>query len=119
MNSIDKAKELMEARLVELEEERAKIKNALAVLGKQNGVAPSKHRVRRTRRTVKRAGRGARQVQFLNVITKHPGEPIGEIARRMGVRPQQVYPIARRLSDRGAIAKLNGGYEAKKNVATA
>ena len=34
----------------------------------------------------------------------------------MGVRPQQLYPIARRLSDQGAIAKFNGGYEAKKKV---
>jgi Mn-dependent DtxR family transcriptional regulator len=33
-----------------------------------------------------------------------------EIARRMGVAPQQLYPIARRLESEGAIVKNDKGY---------
>ena len=71
---------------------------------------------RRRRSVAGRAGRGERQVQFLNVVRDHPGEPISKIANEMGVRPQQLYPIARRLSDQGAIAKFNGGYQAKQKA---
>ena len=35
---------------------------------------------------------------------------MAEIARKMGVKPQQLYPIARRLSGDGTIAKRNGSY---------
>jgi Mn-dependent DtxR family transcriptional regulator len=37
---------------------------------------------------------------------------VATIAKEMGVRPQQLYTIARRLSDQGLIAKRNGGYAA-------
>jgi DNA-binding MarR family transcriptional regulator len=110
MSSIEKAKKLMEARLVELEQERKAIKAALASLGGQTTDGP--RRSKRRRRTATRVRRGERQVQFVNVVGQHPGEPISAIAREMGVKPQQLYPIARRLSDAGTIAKFNGGYKA-------
>jgi hypothetical protein len=120
MDSIDQARKLMLARLAELEEERKAIRGALDSLEQStdrsaDGARP-KHRRQRTtsKRTGrgKRARRGERQVQFLKVVRKHPGEPISAIAREMGVKPQQLYPIARRLADSGAIAKHNGGYAA-------
>ena len=39
-----------------------------------------------------------------------PGASISELAREMGVQPQQLYAIARRLTDSGAIAKRDGSY---------
>lgn len=105
----------MTDRLSELENERKAIEAALASLDEKSAGKPTGSK-RRRRSVARRARRGERQVQFLDVVREHPGEPISEIAKEMGVRPQQLYPIARRLSDQGAIAKFNGGYEAKKKV---
>lgn len=115
MDSIDQARKLMTDRLSELENERKAIEAALASLDEKSAGKPTGSK-RRRRSVARRARRGERQVQFLDVVREHPGEPISEIAKEMGVRPQQLYPIARRLSDQGAIAKFNGGYEAKKKV---
>ncbi len=105
----------MKDRLSELENERKAIEAALASLDEKSAGKPTGSK-RRRRSVARRARRGERQVQFLTVVRDHPGEPMAELAREMGVRPQQLYPIARRLSDEGAIAKFNGGYQAKKKV---
>ena len=111
MDTIDQARKLMKDRLSELENERKAIEAALASLDEKSAGRPTGSK-RRRRSVARRARRG----QFMTVVRDHPGEPMAELAREMGVRPQQLYPIARRLSDEGAIAKFNGGYQAKKKV---
>jgi DNA-binding PadR family transcriptional regulator len=112
MSSIDQARELMEARLEELEQERKAIRDALAALNSRSHV--SAPRRARRRKVARRAGRGERQAQFLNVVRRHPGEPISSIAGEMGVTPQQLYPIAHRLAERGEIVKRGDGYRATR-----
>jgi DNA-binding MarR family transcriptional regulator len=51
-----------------------------------------------------------RQAQFLELLRSKPGSSVSELAREMGVQPQQLYAIARRLTASGAIAKRDGGY---------
>jgi predicted Rossmann fold nucleotide-binding protein DprA/Smf involved in DNA uptake len=104
--TIDRARALIESRLEQLELERARLREALGHLGPR----PARRPARRARS--KRAGRGQRQAQFLELVAAKPGAPVAELAREMGVRPQQLYAIARRLTESGAIAKRDGGYVA-------
>lgn len=117
MNPIDQARKLMKDRLAELNTEREAIEAALGSLDEKSA-RKSAGSKRRRRSVARRARRGERQLQFLTVVRDHPGEPIAELAREMGVRPQQLYPIARRLSDEGEIAKLNGGFKATVGAST-
>ena len=103
-STLANARALIEARLSELERERARLREALALLG----TAPARRPGRRS--STKRAGRGQRQAEFLELLGSKPGASISELAREMGVQPQQLYAIARRLTDSGAIAKRDGSY---------
>jgi predicted Rossmann fold nucleotide-binding protein DprA/Smf involved in DNA uptake len=108
---VDQARKAIETRLHELEDEARRLRDALASLG---GHRPSTAR-RRTRRrsTTRRAPRGQRQQQFLDAVKKNPGVPVSEIAKEIGVSPQQLYPVAHRLRERGEIRKRGKGYTVK------
>ena len=103
---------LIESRLEQLEAERARLRAALAHLGPK----PTRRPARRWSR--KRAGRGQRQAEFLKLLRSKPGASISELAREMGVQPQQLHAIARRLTDSGAIAKRDGSYVAADGAPT-
>ena len=110
---VDQARKAIETRLRELEDEARRLRDALTSLG---GRKPSTSRRRRptTRRsTTPRAPRGKRQQQFLAAIKKNPGAPVSEIAKDIGVSPQQLYPVARRLREKGEIRKRGKGYAVK------
>jgi predicted Rossmann fold nucleotide-binding protein DprA/Smf involved in DNA uptake len=103
--TVDRARALIETRLEELEAEHTRLREALAHLDSgSSGGRP----VRRT--TGRRAGRGQRQAEFVELLRSKPDASISELAREMGVQPQQLYAIARRLTASGAIAKHDGGY---------
>src|SRR4051794_10749582 len=114
MKEIQEARRLIQSRLEELDAERGRLLDALKALpdegaprteskARSNSHKPT--RTRRSRGAGKRASRGQRQQQFLSDLSEHPGATMTEIARRMGVAPQQLYPIARRLESDGAIVK--------------
>jgi transposase-like protein len=102
--TLSQARALIQARLEELERERGRLREALAHLGTNPTRRPAK------RSSAKRAGRGQRQAEFLELLRSKPGASMSELAREMGVQPQQLYAIARRLSASGAIAKRDGSY---------
>ena len=58
----------------------------------------------------KRAPRGKREQQLLTSIGAHPEFRVADHAREVGVKPQQLYPILRRLSEKGAIVKKDSKY---------
>lgn len=107
---LDQARKVIETRLHELEDEARKLRDALANL---DGGRPIRRR-RRRRSTARRAPRGRRQEQFLTAVKKSPGAPVSQIAKGMGVAPQQLYPIGRRLHQRGQIRKQGKGYAVKR-----
>ena len=109
---LDQARKAIEARLHELEDEARHLRDALGSL--------DHHRLRGRRRptatkrsTARRAPRGQRQKQFLAAVKKNPGTPVSEIAKEMGVAPSQLYPVARRLRQKGEIRKRGKGYAVK------
>lgn len=59
----------------------------------------------------KRAPKGLRQLQLLDTIESEPGQPIAEMAKRIGVGPTQLYPIIRRLKTEGLIVPKGDGFE--------
>lgn len=100
--------------MAEVGRERDELEKALASLTGRRSRPQSPSRSRRSKG--QRATRGQRQTEFLKAIGARPRAPMAEIAREMGVPPQQLYPIARRLKSDGLIAKRNGGYVAKEGA---
>jgi DNA invertase Pin-like site-specific DNA recombinase len=109
---VDQARKAIETRLRELEDEARRLRDALTSLG---GRKPATRRRRTTprRSTTRRAPRGERKQQFLAAVKKKPGVPVSEIAKGIGVSPQQLYPVARRLREKGEIRKRGKGYAVK------
>ena len=114
-DAVQKAKELLRSRLSELDAERSQLEHALRSLGSSHGssTASKPARQARTRRRSggKRARRGQREEEFLTQIRDNPGAKIADIAGTIGVAPQQLYPIARRLSDSGKVTRKGEGFE--------
>jgi hypothetical protein len=109
---LDRARKAIETQLRELEDEARRLRDALASLDhhRLRGRRPPTTR----RSTARRAPRGQRQKQFLAAVKKNPGTPVSQIAKDMGVAPNQLYPIARRLHEKGEIRKQGKGYTVKK-----
>jgi hypothetical protein len=113
------ARRMIEDRLRELEAEASRLRAALVGLA---GDRPSPTRARRRpaatgrRRggTRERARRGQREAEFLAAVAKSPGAKPSAIAEEMGVAPNQVYGLARRLHRAGRIRKRRGGGYALK-----
>lgn len=114
-DAVQKAKELLRSRLDELDAERTQLEHALRSLGssRRPSAAAKPARQPRTRRRSagKRARRGQREEEFLSQIKRNPGAKISDIAGSIGVAPQQLYPIARRLSDSGKVTRKGEGFE--------
>jgi hypothetical protein len=119
---VDEARLVLERRLVELDEEREQVTRALDALGSDttSGSAGPRRAPARTRDHHtgggKRAARGQRQEEFLAELSTNPGASMTDIARRIGVSPQQLYPIAHRLEASGAIVKTDDGYQPTKSA---
>lgn len=106
-DTIDRARELIESRLEQLEREGDQLREALTHLGS----APRARRTRAAKPTASgRAARGQRQAEFLEKVQANPRASVPELAREMGVQPQQLYAIVRRLTAAGALAKRDGTY---------
>jgi hypothetical protein len=107
--TVEQARNLIEERLAELDRERTSLRSALDSLG---GIEPSGARLAGgafgSRR--KRARRGQRQEEFLELLEKHRAARVAELAQQMGVKPQQLYPIAHRLAEAGRVEKRDGRY---------
>ncbi len=115
-DAVQQAKELLQARISELDAERTQLEQALRSLGHskpgRRGPKPgSGAGARRRRSGGKRARRGQRESEFLAQVESAPGAKISEIAKTMGVAPQQLYPIARRLSDGGKVTRKGEGFQ--------
>jgi hypothetical protein len=113
-DAVQQAKELLQTRLAEIDQERKQVEHALSSLGtaraRQPGPKAARSATRKRRSGGKRARRGQREAEFLAQIRDRPGAKISEIASSIGVAPQQLYPIARRLSESGQVSREGDGF---------
>lgn len=111
---VERVVDVIQAEIAKVEGEIAQLKAALGALdevgppaAKPASKTPAPRRARKTKR---RAKRGRRIEQFLELIQAEPGIGGSEIARRIGVTPNQVYGLAQRLAKDGRIVKSDGRY---------
>ena len=115
----------VEKRLRELEpfvKEHADLRRALDALGRQTApvrrAAARRSPVRRGTTTAARtrgrrgrpAGSGARAQEALKLVRAHPGITIGELAKRMKIKPNYLYRVLPGLEKAGHVKKRDKGY---------
>lgn len=113
--TIERARQLLEQRVAELEAERVRLSETLARLeakaSPKNGGRPSTATAAARRRST-RASRGEREQQLLVSIEANPDYRVSDHAREIGVRPQQLYPLLHKLEASGKVTKGDDGYRA-------
>lgn len=118
-NVLDEARELVQKRLADLDEERKRLERALAELGgKATRRAPGRPRGSKSsstasaatpRRRRKRRG-GTRADQAVNLITKEPGISASDVAKQMKIKPNYLYRVLGDLEKEGRVKKQGRQY---------
>jgi hypothetical protein len=115
-NVIHEARRGLTAALNEIEREEKRLLRALQSLdhhrlpGTHRRKAPAR---RSAARKAKRAPKGKRREQFLEAVQEQPGITVAQAAKKIGVSPSQLYPVARSLHKEKAISKRGAGYRLK------
>ena len=115
---VDDARELVERRLAELNEERERLERALAELGgKVTRRSPGRPRGRakataaaggstKTGRKRRRGRRGGtRADQAVALIEKQPGISASDVAKTMKIKPNYLYRVLGDLEKEGRVKK--------------
>jgi predicted Rossmann fold nucleotide-binding protein DprA/Smf involved in DNA uptake len=120
-NVLDEARQLVEQRLADLEEERKRLERALAELGGQ-GTGTGRRRPGRPRgssnkassgnsgatsaprRRRKRRG-GTRADQAVKLVEEQPGISASDVAKAMKIKPNYLYRVLGDLEKEGRIKK--------------
>jgi len=114
-NVLDEARELVQKRLADLDEERKRLERALAELGGKARRAPGRPRGSKVtsaaapRRRRKRRG-GTRADQAVNLITKEPGISASDVAKQMKIKPNYLYRVLGDLEKEGRVKKQGRQY---------
>jgi sugar-specific transcriptional regulator TrmB len=116
-NVLDEARELVQKRLADLEEERKRLERALAELGgKAARRSPGRPRGSKSttskkaaagsapRKRRKRRG-GTRADQAVNLITSQPGISASDVAKTMKIKPNYLYRVLGDLEKEGRVKK--------------
>jgi transposase-like protein len=121
-NVLGQAQSLIQSRLRELDEERARLERALRDLG---GSVASRARAGGARRgpgrppgsgTKTRRRRrkgGTRAEQALKVIKASPGITVSEIAKQLKIAPNYVYRVMAELQKDKLVSKKGKGFHAR------
>jgi sugar-specific transcriptional regulator TrmB len=118
-NVLDDARELVEKRLAELNEERERLERALAELGgKVTRRSPGRPRGRKAAASTgtsttstgtgrKRRGRrgGTRADQAVKLIEAQPGISASDVAKTMKIKPNYLYRVLGDLEKEGRVKK--------------
>jgi len=120
---VDDARELVERRLAELNEERERLERALAELGgKVTRRSPGRPRGRakataaaggsaKTGRKRRRGRRGGtRADQAVALIEKQPGISASDVAKTMKIKPNYLYRVLGDLEKEGRVKKDGRNY---------
>lgn len=114
-NVLDEARELVQKRLADLDEERKRLERALAELGGKARRAPGRPRGSKSastgapRRRRKRRG-GTRADQAVNLISKDPGISASDVAKQMKIKPNYLYRVLGDLEKEGRVKKKGRQY---------
>jgi len=114
-NVLDEARELVQKRLADLDEERKRLERALAELGGKARRAPGRPRGSKAastgapRRRRKRRG-GTRADQAVNLISKEPGISASDVAKQMKIKPNYLYRVLGDLEKEGRVKKKGRQY---------
>ncbi|MBA3867498.1 MAG: hypothetical protein H0X42_14360 [Solirubrobacterales bacterium] len=113
-NVLDEARQLVQNRLAELDDERKRLERALAELGgKATRRAPGRPRgssnkkasaSTSTPRRRKRRG-GTRADQAVNLIVGEPGISASDVAKQMKIKPNYLYRVLGDLEKEGRVKK--------------
>jgi sugar-specific transcriptional regulator TrmB len=114
-NVLDDARQLVEKRLAELNEERERLERALAELGgKVTRRSPGRPRGRakaaagtgtaKRKRRRRRRG-GTRADQAVQLIEKQPGISASDVAKTMKIKPNYLYRVLGDLEKEGRVKK--------------
>jgi len=109
---LDQARSLIEERLKELDEEKARLERTLADLtdGRSGRRRPGRPRGSTTRRRRRRSR--TRADQAVKIISENPGITASEIAERLKIKPNYVYRVMGGLQKDKRIRKRGRGYTA-------
>jgi transposase-like protein len=124
-NVLDEARDLVQKRLADLDEERRRLERALAELGgKATRRAPGRPRGSKSnsgnstrptsstpRRRRKRRG-GTRADQAVGLIEKEPGISASDVAKQMKIKPNYLYRVLGDLEKEGRVKKQGRQYYA-------
>lgn len=120
-NVLDEARELVQKRLADLDEERKRLERALAELGgKATRRSPGRPRGSKSaaagaasggapKRRRKRRG-GTRADQAVNLITGEPGISASDVAKQMKIKPNYLYRVLGDLEKEGRVKKQGRQY---------
>ena len=118
-NVLDEARELVQRRLADLDEERKRLERALAELGgKVARRAPGRPRGSKSgsttsavapRRRRKRRG-GTRADQAVKLIESEPGISASDVAKQMKIKPNYLYRVLGDLEKEGRVKKQGRQY---------
>jgi sugar-specific transcriptional regulator TrmB len=120
-NVLDEARDLVQKRLADLDEERKRLERALAELGgKVTKRSPGRPRGSKStstraagattpRRRRKRRG-GTRADQAVGLIEKEPGISASDVAKQMKIKPNYLYRVLSDLEKEGRVKKQGRQY---------
>ncbi|MGZ3387029.1 MAG: MarR family transcriptional regulator [Isosphaeraceae bacterium] len=116
--TIQRVRDLIEARLLELNEEAKRLEKAVEDFGSDGLGAARRRRLhgkrarskRRGSRHQRRAQRGQRSGEFLAELEENPGATTSDLAKQIGVSPSQASGLARQLRHKGLVRKSGKGY---------
>jgi sugar-specific transcriptional regulator TrmB len=116
-NVLDEARQLVQRRLADLEEERKRLERALAELGGKTTRRPGRPRGSSskaasgapTRRRRKRRG-GTRADQAVSLIEQQPGISASDVAKAMKIKPNYLYRVLGDLEKEGRVKKSGRQY---------
>lgn len=117
-NVLDEARELVQKRLADLDDERKRLERALAELGgKAARRAPGRPRGSKSASTRPASGPrrrrrrgGTRADQAVKLIEKEPGISASDVAKNMKIKPNYLYRVLGDLEKEGRVKKQGRQY---------
>jgi sugar-specific transcriptional regulator TrmB len=118
-NVLDEARQLVQKRLADLDDERKRLERALAELGgkvtrrapgRPRGSSNAKPSATGTRRRRRKRRGGTRADQAVSLIEKQPGISASDVAKTMKIKPNYLYRVLGDLEKEGRVKKQGRQY---------